>query len=271
MLLSICRFLVLLISCLSGAVLATHAVEADDQIEVDLILRSDELAEEQSIWVGFQIQLAPGWHIYWKNAGESGYPTTVGWELPKGWKAGTLHFPAPYLYEYEGMTGYALENNFTLLTKLKGPLQVDKSVDFEVTLDALVCNESTCLPYQKSFLFNLDQLSNSRQNDPQSLIQLSKSRLPIQKESLSGYATFLSAGGEMSLSSPVFDEISPAKLQFFPENPFILVDHQDGFSRLSDGSLDPSEVFRARWTAPSEGWGSYLSRVEPSMAYFCAY
>ena len=38
MLLSICRFLVLLISCLSGAVLATHAVEADDQIEVDLIL-----------------------------------------------------------------------------------------------------------------------------------------------------------------------------------------------------------------------------------------
>ena len=71
--------------------------------------RSDELAEEQSIWVGFQIQLAPGWHIYWKNAGESGYPTTVGWELSKGWKAGTLQFPAPYLYEYEGMTGYALK------------------------------------------------------------------------------------------------------------------------------------------------------------------
>ncbi len=237
MLLSICRLLVLLISYLSGAVLATHAVEADDQIEVDLILHSDELADEQSICVGFQIKLAPKWHIYWKNAGESGYPTTVEWELPKGWKAGTLQFPAPYLYEYEGMTGYALENNFTLLTKLKGPLQVDESVDLEVTLDALVCNESTCLPYQKSFLFNLDQLTNSRQNDPQSLIQLAKSRLPIQKESLSGYSFFLSAGGEMSLSSPVFDEISPGRLQFFPENPFILVDHQDGFSRSSDGSL----------------------------------
>ena len=138
MLLSICRFLVLLISSLSGAVLVTHAVEADDQIEVDLILHSDGLADEQSIWVGFQIQLAPKWHIYWKNAGESGYPTTVGWEVPEGWNAGTLQFPAPYLYEYEGITGYALENNFTLLTKLKGPLQVDESVDFEVTLDALV-------------------------------------------------------------------------------------------------------------------------------------
>jgi DsbC/DsbD-like thiol-disulfide interchange protein/cytochrome c biogenesis protein CcdA len=237
MLLSICRLLVLLISYLSGAVLATYAVEADDQIEVDLILHSDELADEQSIWVGFQIQLAPGWHIYWKNSGESGYPTTVGWELPKGWKAGTLQFPAPYLYEYEGMTGYALENNFTLLTKVKGPLQVDDSVRFEVTLDALVCNESTCLPYQKSFLFNLDQLTNSRQNDSQSLIQLAKSRLPIQKESISVYASFLSGGVEMSLSSPVFDEISPAKMQFFPENPFILVDHQNVFSRSSDGSL----------------------------------
>ena len=237
MLLSICRFLVLLISSLSGAVLVTHAVEADDQIEVDLILHSDGLADEQSIWVGFQIQLAPKWHIYWKNAGESGYPTTVGWEVPEGWNAGTLQFPAPYLYEYEGITGYALENNFTLLTKLKGPLQVDESVDFEVTLDALVCNESTCLPYQKSFSFNLNQLTNSGHNDPQSLIQLAKSRLPIQKESLSGYTSFLSAGGEMSLSSPGFDEINPAKLKFFPENPLIVVDHQGGFSRSSDGSL----------------------------------
>jgi DsbC/DsbD-like thiol-disulfide interchange protein/cytochrome c biogenesis protein CcdA len=237
MLLSICRFLVLLISSLSGAVLVTHAVEADDQIEVDLILHSDGLADEQSIWVGFQVQLAPKWHIYWKNAGESGYPTTVGWELPKGWNAGTLQFPAPYLYKYEGITGYALENNFTLLTKLKGPLQVDESVDFEVTLDALVCNESTCLPYQKSFSFNLNQLTNSGHNDPQSLIQLAKSRLPIQKESFSGYASFLSAGGEMSLSSPGFDEVSPGKLQFFPENRLIVVDHQGGFSRSSDGSL----------------------------------
>ena len=34
---------------------------------------------------------------------------------------GELEFPSPYLYEYEGMTGYALENNFTLLARLQVP------------------------------------------------------------------------------------------------------------------------------------------------------
>jgi DsbC/DsbD-like thiol-disulfide interchange protein/cytochrome c biogenesis protein CcdA len=264
---SICRFLVLLIASLCGAVLATHAVVADDQIEVDLILYSDELADEQSIWVGFQIQLAPEWHIYWRNAGASGYPSTVGWVLPKGWKAGTLQFPAPYLYEYEGITGYALENNFTLLTNLKAPLQVDESVDFEVTLDALVCNESSCLPYQKSFSFNLDQLTNSRQNDPQSLIQLAKSRLPIQAKSLSGNASVFGSDGKIILRSPVFDEISPGKLQFFPENPFILVDHQDGFSRLSDGSLRIGMQFLEQEGLPPSQVSGVLTYPEWNQAW----
>ena len=253
MLLSICRFLVLFLSSLWGAFLIANAVEVEDQIEVELLLHPDEFKSAKSIWVGFQIQLAPKWHVYWKNAGESGYPTTVAWELPKGWKAGALQFPAPYLYQYEGITGYALENNFTLLTRLESPIQEEESGDVKVTLDALVCNESTCLPYQKSFSFKLDQVANALEKDPiRSFIKLAKSRLPIHGKSISGYASFLGSVGKISLSSPAFDEMSSDQLQFFPEHPSIQVNHQKGFSRSPDGSFEVGLTFLEETQPPSQ-------------------
>ncbi len=36
------------------------------------------------LWVGLQIAHQPGWHTYWKNAGDSGLPTELAWSLPAG-------------------------------------------------------------------------------------------------------------------------------------------------------------------------------------------
>lgn len=39
--------------------------------------------------------MAPGWHTYWKNPGGVGAPTEISWNLPPGWKAGEIQWPAP--------------------------------------------------------------------------------------------------------------------------------------------------------------------------------
>ena len=44
---------------------------------------------------GLYFKLEPGWHVYWKNAGDSGEPPRMKWTLPDGIKAGPLQFPAP--------------------------------------------------------------------------------------------------------------------------------------------------------------------------------
>ena len=42
-----------------------------------------------------EFRLAPGWHVYWKNAGDSGLPTNFSWTLPAGLSAGDIDWPTP--------------------------------------------------------------------------------------------------------------------------------------------------------------------------------
>ena len=40
-------------------------------------------AEEQ--FIGLSVKHAPHWHTYWKNPGDSGYPTKITWRHPPAW------------------------------------------------------------------------------------------------------------------------------------------------------------------------------------------
>ena len=124
------------------------------------------VADQSEVLVGLKISLAPQWHIYWKNAGESGYPTTLHWSFSQQeWRAGKLQFPAPYLYEYEGMTGYALKNNLfysiPCLPRLAPPA-LTKGSHLEGRFDALICNESTCLPYELEFSLQFEKVQRTK-------------------------------------------------------------------------------------------------------------
>ena len=79
--------------------------KVEDLIKVKAVLDSKVVAPASQVALAVQIFLEPEWHIYWENSGDSGYPTTIEWSLPDGWSIGELNFPAPYLYEYEGITG----------------------------------------------------------------------------------------------------------------------------------------------------------------------
>ena len=140
------RFLFFLFEFFFSSLLIAQP-RAQDLIDIQLISDGSVVSPNSELCVGLQISLAPDWHIYWKNAGGSGYPSTLKWKLPQDWKAEPLDFPAPYLYQYEGMTGYALENNFTLLVTLITPPQLKEQVSIQGFFEALICNESTCLPY----------------------------------------------------------------------------------------------------------------------------
>jgi len=52
--------------------------------------------------VGLHFVMEPGWHIYWKNPGESGLATEIEWSLPSGTRAGPLAWPAPQTFESPG-------------------------------------------------------------------------------------------------------------------------------------------------------------------------
>jgi thiol:disulfide interchange protein/DsbC/DsbD-like thiol-disulfide interchange protein len=95
---------------------------------------------------GLYFKLDPGWHVYWKNAGDSGEPPHIKWTLPTGINGGPLEFPAPkrlplgplmdFGYNGEVLFPFSFD---VAKTARPGP------VDLQAKVDWLVCRE-VCIP-----------------------------------------------------------------------------------------------------------------------------
>src|SRR5213083_1373041 len=64
------------------------------------------------------LKMAPGWHTYWQNGGDSGAPTTIDWTLPKGVTAGAIQWPVPEKYVMEGETTFVYHDDVVLLVSI---------------------------------------------------------------------------------------------------------------------------------------------------------
>ncbi len=64
-------------------------------LHVQLVVPASALSAGDSADAGLYFKLEPGWHVYWKNAGDSGEPPRMKWTLPDGITAGALEFPVP--------------------------------------------------------------------------------------------------------------------------------------------------------------------------------
>src|SRR5215210_4174601 len=60
-----------------------------------LVLPVENAAPDQTLLVGVHLKMAPGWHTYWRNAGDAGSPTEIKWTLPEGVTAGPIQWPIP--------------------------------------------------------------------------------------------------------------------------------------------------------------------------------
>jgi len=67
-----------------------------------------------------QFAIEPGWHLYWRNPGDSGQPPRLDWSLPEGWTAGEPIFPVPnHLPADEDVL--AFEGSLRLLVPVTAP------------------------------------------------------------------------------------------------------------------------------------------------------
>ena len=74
----------------------TKAAFDAQHLRVELLVPGNTLYGDKKLnEAGLYFKLEPGWHIYWKNAGDSGEPPSIQWALPKGITATSMQFPAP--------------------------------------------------------------------------------------------------------------------------------------------------------------------------------
>src|SRR6476646_5612198 len=60
----------------------------------------------KTLWVDLHLDIAPGWHTYWRNPGDSGLPTEISWKLPSGFSAGEIAWPVPQRFVENAIGNY---------------------------------------------------------------------------------------------------------------------------------------------------------------------
>ncbi len=91
---------------------------------------------------------ATGWHTYWKNPGDAGLPTRIEWQLPEGWSAGDIEWPAPRrIANGGGFASYGYEGELVLPVMVFTPRDWNgrTPVQLSARVSWLACRE-TCIP-----------------------------------------------------------------------------------------------------------------------------
>lgn len=65
-----------------------------------------------------EIATDPHWHVYWRNPGDSGAPTRIQWQAPKGWRVEPLEFPIPRRFAPGGIAAYGYEGKTLFLARV---------------------------------------------------------------------------------------------------------------------------------------------------------
>ena len=66
-----------------------------DHANIEILAESKEIKIGENFVFGIKFDLAPGWHTYWKNPGDSGLPPDIKWTTPQGISEAKMLWPAP--------------------------------------------------------------------------------------------------------------------------------------------------------------------------------
>jgi DsbC/DsbD-like thiol-disulfide interchange protein len=114
---------------------------------VTLLANRSSLVAGEKLWIGLRFQMEKGWHVYWVNPGDSGEPPRVKWQIPAGFHAGAMEWPAPGKLTAPSIVDYGYENEVLLLTPVSVPATLKGTGDetFRANVNWLVCREM-CIP-----------------------------------------------------------------------------------------------------------------------------
>lgn len=145
--------------CLLLALAACGSRGPDDQRPVLVSVSTDYAAAVpgRSITLVWRFAVAPGWHLYWTGRNDSGFAPTIDLNLPPGWIAGGLQWPAPERHLSEGdILDHVYYDELVLIQKVGVPASASPSgkVALSGQVRWLACQDS-CVPGQATVPFEI--------------------------------------------------------------------------------------------------------------------
>lgn len=230
--------LILLFMCLPGPVcyysgyMVAYANQANyvysggtNRVSVTLIPEVSSFTKSGLITVGVHMKIKEGWHVYWRNPGDSGLPTRITWGDHPNLKAGKIQWPGPQRFDENGVTTYGYSDHVTLLVPVSVQHEEDNNEvkksyeDFEADISWLVCKD-ICVMESASISLEIDSNGHftDYEEDALKYIREARNALPYQTDSWSATTRFNGEDFIITLSQESDDARlpEPKGVYFFP-------------------------------------------------------
>ena len=112
-------------------------------VHVELQSSTKLIAPGEVFELAVLLEYESGWHVYWKNPGDSGFATTAQLSAPPGFTMGELRYPTPVSFKQAGdLTCYGYEESACLFMTVTAPEELEgDEFSFTAAVQYLICDE----------------------------------------------------------------------------------------------------------------------------------
>ena len=166
-----CVFLLL------GASRPSMDASESPRVQVELLSEVAAVVPGQPFWVALRQRIAPGWHTYWMNPGDSGEPPRIEWDLPPGFRAEEFAWPFPERISVGPAMTYGYSGEVVLPLAMTPPahLPPGKEVTLRGRASWLVC-EKICIPEEAPIALTLPVAGGAPRLDPRGAALIAAAR-----------------------------------------------------------------------------------------------
>lgn len=213
--------LVLAAFALTGAA-AAQATAESGHAKVTVIFERSAATPGDSFLGALKLDLADGWHVYWRNPGDSGLPPTAEWTETPGITFGEFRYPVPHAIPLATLMNYGYEHQVVLPFQVTIADDVKPGTEIPVAgkIEYLICAD-VCIPEGVSLSTTLKIAATPEPDtDGSTIIAETLPHIPV---AMTGKATVerTEKGFRISaVDTGVAGAVPDAKeIRFFPDGP----------------------------------------------------
>lgn len=182
---------------------------------VRLISEQDAAAAGKSFWVGIDLRMDAGWHVYWQNPGDSGLAPKIKWQLSQDIKAGDIQWPYPERLNLGPLTSFGYEHEVLLPV----PVTIDadfqsQAINLHGQVNWLTCREE-CIPGKAEVNLSIPLVKDASGsfNAFKPIFDHARQDLPKSIASITSYAMLDGNQWRLDIQVPLKHE---GKIIFYP-------------------------------------------------------
>lgn len=199
----------------------------DAPVKASLTAEKEGIFPGETFFIALELDMPPGWHVYWKNSGDSGEPTELKLSLPEGFRETERLWPAPERFMVGEMSEYGYRDTAVLPIRIKAPddLKLYEKVEIKGHAVWLSCKDE-CVPSEAEVSLFLTTGMESAGNNP--VLTRALSEIPVHTA-----ASFWETKENFVLTAALPEDA--VRAYFFPEKSGIVFHAGDQSMKILDG------------------------------------